>query len=216
MGKFFGGFLVASGLAVATYFSGLLGPDVDTCGGFCGEGSGCSEGQCVAVASASTEDDDTDEAEPSKNKRRKRRSERGSGGEHGGEAGAEDGLAPFVPINDSGVPRFNRKSAKTIDLDAGSERLSDRVVNQELAKLDSRFQRCVATAAIYSDDALRGSLNYELGIAGSGKVTGVNVKAPGSLKVFGIVPCVRKAIHGHRFPSFDGPTMGVEGSFRVD
>jgi hypothetical protein len=212
MGKFAGGFVLAAALAAAVHFSGILQPSAEPCAGICGEGTACIDERCQ-LESSDEEVSEEAVAEP-KRKRRRRRGKSGvaSESEHGG----EEGIAAFVPVDDSRVPRFNRGASKTIDLDAGSERLSDRVVNQELAKLDRRFQRCVSTAANYTEDPIRGTLRYELGISGSGKVTGVNVNAPKSLQVFGIVPCVRKAIHGHRFPSFDGPTMGVEGSFQVD
>jgi hypothetical protein len=43
----------------------------------------------------------------------------------------------------------------------------------------------------------------------------VNVKAPTHLQVFGIVPCLRKAVYDARFPSWDGPPMRVEYRFAV-
>jgi hypothetical protein len=43
----------------------------------------------------------------------------------------------------------------------------------------------------------------------------VTVKAPAHLRVFGIVPCLRKALFTHRFPSWDGPAAGVDYSFQV-
>ena len=212
MGKFAGGLALGLGLAAAVYFSGLLEGDGHGCDDRCGAGPECIAGRCETVV-AEAEDETDDAPKPSgKNKRKRRRGR----GKSDAESSVGDAEAAFRPVDDSHVPRFDRKAPKTLDLDAGSERLSDAVVNRELAKLDRKFQSCIATAAQHSDDALQGTLRYELGIGSNGRVTGVNVKAPAGLKVFGIVPCVRKAIHGHRFPAFDGPTMGVEGSFHVD
>jgi hypothetical protein len=195
---------------VSTMIAGLSACDRRPCAGYCGDGTVCINDQC-RIVEASEPEVETAEPEPDKNKKRRRRKRGG-----GGEAGAEEGAEGFVPVDDSHIPRFNPNADRTIDLDAGSERLSDAVIDRELAKLDPDFQRCITTAAKHSADELpHGTIRYELGIAGSGKVTGVNVKAPSGLKVFGIVPCVRKAVYDHRFPKFDGPTMSAKNSFSI-
>ncbi len=215
MGKFFGGFLLASSLAASAYSMGLVPPNSANCGGYCAEGTQCGADGCVPHIEAPPETETPQEDSGNKKKKRRRRS-RGRGAKrHDSEFGAEKALPPFVAVNDRHVPRYNRKAAKKIDLDAGSERLSDRVINVELGKLDRRFQKCITTAVQYSDAEVHGRLDYELGVSGTGKVTGVNVRAPASLKVYGIVPCVRATIFKLRFPAFDGPTMGVESSFDV-
>jgi hypothetical protein len=120
-------------------------------------------------------------------------------------------------VNDSNVPRVKRGADRTIDLNGGSERLSDRVVRRELSGLDSRFQACIEIAARYSEDDLpSGQVSYLLEIESSGRVRGVDVNVPSGLRVFSLPACVRKALHSHRFPAFDGPMMQAEGSFRVE
>ena len=85
-----------------------------------------------------------------------------------------------------------------------------------MSRLTGRFQKCIETAAMYSDEELgAGTLSFKLRIGPEGKVEGVSVTAPANLKVFGIVPCSRKAVYDHRFPKFDGPPMGVDFSFDV-
>lgn len=187
--------------------------DSRPCAGYCGEGTECVDGRCQVAALPEGLQADEEEAEPeAKGHKRRRRRKGGKSGEGDLEGGAED----FVAVDDSNVPRFNPTRDRTIDLDGGSARLSDAVIDRELSKLDKPFQRCIATAAKHSDEDLPGgSIRYELGIAGSGKVTGVNVKAPAKLQVFGIVPCVRKAVYDHRFPSFDGPEMSAKSSFSI-
>ena len=62
----------------------------------------------------------------------------------------------------------------------------------------------------------RGRLAVKLRLAGTGKVESVSVKAPASLDVWGIVPCARKAVYDHRFPTFDGPSVGVDFAVDID
>ena len=209
MDKFLGGLalgLALGGGGAAAYF--LVTPSEPEsptdCGGTCGDGTVCDAGRCIITP------DEEPEPEPDK-KSKKRRSRSRRGGD-GGDAVADG----FKPVDDSKVPRFNPTADRTIDLNAGSERLSDSVVDRELRKLDSKFQGCVRTAATHADDLGTGTVTMKFGVGGNGKVTGVNASAPANLAKWGIVPCVRKSVHQHRFPTFDGPVMRVESSFRVD
>jgi hypothetical protein len=69
---------------------------------------------------------------------------------------------------------------------------------------------------MYSDDELgSGEIEFVFSVDGSGKVTGVTVKAPATLDVWGIVPCLRNAVFRTEFPVRDGPIMGVDYSFDV-
>ncbi|MEE9382248.1 MAG: hypothetical protein V3V08_02400 [Nannocystaceae bacterium] len=208
MGKFRLGLVLGTLLGcVGTYW--VVGRGLEAgadCGGKCGPGTLCQEGRC-ALAAAPEETEQT-KATPSKRKRRrkKKRADHNS---------ATD-LPPFKPVNDSHVPRFNPNKTKTMDMDGSGERLSDRAVQAQLRRLEPRFNKCLEIAALHSEDELgSGDIDLMLGIASTGRVTGVNARAPSNLKVFGILPCVRKAVYAHRFPTFDGLEMGVEYSFSV-
>ena len=128
-----------------------------------------------------------------------------------------DDLPPFVAVNDSKIPKFQKVVDQKLNMKGGSGRIPDRVVSQHLSRLERKFQRCIETAALYSDTYVGGgTIMYKLRIEPSGKVSGVSAKAPAKLLVFGIIPCVRKAIYTHKFPSFDGLSMAVDSSFSVD
>jgi hypothetical protein len=156
-----------------------------------------------------------DAEEPGKSKRRKGR--RGKTGDTA-EAGEDEGLTGAGPAldNDSHVPRFNANADQSISMSDGTGRLSDAEVDRELAKLDKAFQACVRDAAARVSELGTGTVKYSFGVDGRGKVTGVTASAPSSLQDAGIVPCVRVAVYGHRFPAFDGPTMKASSSFSVD
>ena len=151
------------------------------------------------------------EGEPKRKRRRKRRSKRGADAAAGEDAGSGPPLD-----DDSKVPHFDPKHDRTIGMGDGTGRLSDSQVDRELAKLDKNFRRCVSEANQRVAELGTGKVTLGFGIAGTGKVTGVNVGAPSNLKDAGIVPCVRKAIYGHKFPAFDGPEMSVSSSFSID
>ncbi len=185
------------------------GPGSAGCYGVCGEGTVCRNGQCV-VAEAKPVEAVEPEAEPEgKAGKRRRRRKSGSGA-------VEDEAVAFTPEDDSHVPEYDANKTQVIDLKAGSERLDDSVVNTHLRRLEPKFNACIEIAAEHSTDELRGGeVDFTFTIAGTGKVESVTVKAPAHLRVFGIVPCLRNALASHRFPKFDGPTMGVDYSFRV-
>ncbi len=206
VGKFFPAFVVgaiAGGGALWGWHTSQL---PTTCGGVCGEGTECVHGRCEVRAEVVEVDDP-----PPKKKSKKKRRRRKRSGEKSDGASTKD-----ARVNDSHVPRFNAKKTKTIGEETGSERLSDAAINRELAKLDGKFQACIAAAADASEAELSsGRIAYEFGIAPSGKVTGVNVRAPAQLKTLGVPSCVRVAVYGHKFPRFDGLEMGARSSFSI-
>jgi hypothetical protein len=168
-------------------------------------------------------DCEADEPEPAveateepegKTKRKGRKGRRSS--DSGGEA-AEGGELASGPAwdDDSHVPRFDADADQVIGMSEGSGRLSDAQIDRELAELDDDFQACVREANERVAELGTGKVSYSFGVAGSGKVTGVNASAPTNLRDAGIIPCVRKAVYGHAFPKFDGPTMKASSSFSV-
>jgi hypothetical protein len=184
------------------------------CAGLCGPGTVCVDDRCAPEAAAPAP-----EPAPAKTKKGKRG--RRSGGAPG-EAAADDPGAPadeppppFVPVDDSRVPAFSNDAPQVLDLKAGSERLDQRTLDQHFARVTPEIQGCVTTASRYGDVG-SGSLNFKLRILPSGKVESVSATAPADLRVWGIVPCARKAVYDHRFPAFDGAAMAVGFSVDID
>jgi hypothetical protein len=217
---FAGGLVLGVLLGVGGMFgySTYLAAAPSDCGGVCGEGTICEAGRCQpTVAEVETVDEDVDAPEPD-GKRKRRRSRRGTGADGAsgdeGDALASDSGPPVD--NDAHVPRFDPNADQSISMSDGSARLSDAQIDRELAKLDSSFQACVRDGAARAPDLGSGTIRYSFGVDGKGKVTGVNASAPAKLAEAGIVPCVRKAVYGHKFPAFDGPQMKVSSSFSVD
>ena len=87
------------------------------------------------------------------------------------------------------------------------------MLDQHFARVNPAIESCVTTASRYGEIGAC-SLKFKLRILPAGKVESVSVSAPASLRVWGIVPCARKAVFEHRFPAFDGPAIVV--SFGVD
>lgn len=113
------------------------------------------------------------------------------------------------------MPRYNANRTQKIGMDDGSERLSDFKVKNHMKRLESKFNDCIERAAMASDVALSGTVKFTIGVEPTGKVWGVTVKAPGSMKKAGVVACIRVVVHKSRFPTWDGPSMGVDYSFDV-
>ncbi|HFE46032.1 MAG TPA: hypothetical protein ENJ18_11170 [Nannocystis exedens] len=208
MGKLVAGALVASlGWGAAWW---LLRPMEATepaaCDDRCGEGTQCEDGLCVIETQEAVE-------EPTrKRKRRRKRRKRRGGNSDEGEAESNDPQAPRV--DDSHIPAFSN-DAQALDLNGGSERLTDNQVSNEVRKLTPRFQRCIVNASV-GDAVLRGKVKIKARISGKGKVSQVSASAPSVIRESGAIPCIRKAVYDHRFPSYDGPSMGVDLSFEVD
>ncbi len=178
------------------------------CHGVCGEGTRCEAGRCIAVAPPTAASDPAaDEG---------KRGRKNKGRARAGEADGESAAAPsYQPVSDRHIPAYDAK-ATTVLGDAGSERLADEVVRRELRGLEPAFNRCIADAVAGGVTVGGGRVDFVFGLTASGKVDGVNAKAPAAIREAGIVPCLRKVIFDHRFPRYDGPPMGVDYSFEVD
>ena len=200
-------------VAAATAACGLAGGD-EPCGGYCGPGTVCADDRCLPAPPAPPQDEAKAGGDPSRprKKRRRRRRRRGEA-----KAPAGGGEAAFTPPDDSHVPPYQDDRTQVIDERSGAERLSDRAVRRHMRGLEPAFNRCIEQAALASDEDLgRGQIAFDLNVEPDGKVSGVSVHAPKNLRVFGIVPCLRLAVYESRFPTWDGPPMRVEYSFRVE
>jgi hypothetical protein len=218
--QFLAGFASSAFLALAAFALGVveLTPttaDKGPCLGRCGEGTHCEQKNCIPDNLAPAEAE-TPERPARKRRRRRGRTKRTEASDPGNSSSQDSGTK-FVPIDDAHIPSLGQAGTRSIDLDAGSERLSDRVIRRELFSLDAEFQQCIETAARHSEAELAsGQISYDLEISSSGKVRAVDISVPKRLRVFSLPACVRTAIYQHRFPEFDGPTMRAEGNFRVE
>lgn len=219
MGKFVAGLVVASAALVSAWWFALRPAERGPCDDRCGPGTACVDDLCEIEEAAPEAPAEAGKPE-GKRRRGKRRGSRGSGARAAGgdevdaEAGDAAAVAPPPRVNDSHIPEFSN-AAQTIDLNAGSERLTDTVVRGEMRSLTPRFQRCIAdVSAAYPD--VRGSVKIKARVLGSGKVESVTATAPASIRESGAIPCIRKAVYDHRFPSFDGPGSAIDLQFDVD
>lgn len=170
------------------------GPPAAECFGVCGQGTRCEAGRCVAIAV---------EPEPVDPKRARKGRRRGRDGSD----------ASWSPISDRDVPRYDPQA--DVELGDGSERPDDAAVKAELRALEPAFDRCIADAVAAGVTVGSGRVEFELGLTPTGKIAGVNAKAPAAIRDSGIVPCLRKVIFDHRFPKYDGPPMPVDYSFEI-
>ena len=213
MQQFFGGLALGAVLGLGgLYAYWTTRPQPTDCAGLCGDGTTCEQGRCVIAV------DDEPEAveEVTDDSKHKRKGKRRSSSKAGADSAESDSARRGPPLDDdSHVPRFDPNKDQTIGMSDGTGRLSDAAIDRELGKLDKPLQDCVRDANARVDELGTGTVKYSFGVAGNGKVTGVNVTAPQNLKDAGIVPCVRKVVYGHKFPAFDGPEMKASSSFSV-
>lgn len=212
---------VTTRLAVATAI-GLLFAGVTACtstppvpcGGPCGEGLECREDRCVEVEVAAAEP----EPEPGDKKRRRARKHTRTARKGATDTAPEEVSSSEVPPmpDDSRVPRFDPNADQTVAMDVGGERLGDATFRAEMKELRGAFDRCIADAFARDPSLATGTVEFEIAIAASGKVTGVNATGPARLKDAGGIACLRVAIHKHRFPSWDGPPASTRYELSYD
>ncbi|MEZ4385072.1 MAG: hypothetical protein R3A79_27330 [Nannocystaceae bacterium] len=213
MGKLVTGALLASLAWGAAWW--LLRPpqlaEASACDERCGEGTECVDEVCVVAAA----EPPAEEAPKAKGKRKRRRRKGARGSEADGDVAEEAAPTAAKPIvDDSHIPQFSN-APQALDMNGGSERLTDGQVSAAIRTLTPRFQRCIADAST-GDVELRGKVKITARVVGSGKATQVSASAPAAIRDSGAIPCVRKAVFDHRFPSYDGPSMGVDMAFEVD
>ena len=141
-----------SALLLAVAFACEPAPSAP-CGGRCGPGTVCEADLCVAAPVAA---EPAPEATPTKKRGRRRKS--GTGAPAAGEPEDPAGGAPeeappppFVAVDDSRIPEFSAEQSQTIDLEAGSERPSEAVLDKHFARITPRIHDCVVTASRYGE-----------------------------------------------------------------
>jgi len=185
------------------------GADAAACYGVCGEGTRCESGRCIAIAAA------PEEAKPGVPEAKAGKRGRKRGAASGDAVDARADGATYQPVADGHIPRYDATATTVLDPDAGSERLGDHTVRAELRGLEPAFDRCIADAVAGGVTIAAGRVDFVFGLSAKGKVTGVTAKAPAALRDTGILGCLRKVIYDHRFPTYDGPPMGVDYTFDV-
>ncbi|MEM7607143.1 MAG: hypothetical protein AAF411_17460 [Myxococcota bacterium] len=185
MVRFVSGFLVASalwGAAAYAYLNGLLP---------------LAEPELAAappVEKAAEEEEVREAPSMRRRRRRGRRTRRAASMQLGnGEVATGDDLGEGGPreLNADGTGGESQLSAAQIE-----------------SEFDARFggiQRCLVL--VPPEETPRGRLTFGLRIAGSGRVTRVNLRGPASVTRSEAGDCLRRIARGMRFPTFDGPEM---------
>ncbi len=188
------------------------GPDAARCFDICGDGTRCEAGRCVvALAAPAPAVAPAPEAKSGKRGRR-----RAGVAAADGQAESGDAVVAYQPVADRHIPKYNASATTVLDPDAGSERLGDGVVRGELRQLEPAFNACIADAVAGGVDVGRGQVAFVFGLTAKGKVSGVTATAPAKLRDSGVLGCLRQVVFSHRFPTYDGPPMGVDYSFEVE
>ena len=122
----------------------------------------------------------------------------------------------FKAVDDSSIPQFDPDQARNLDWGEGEEQLTAPVLNAHMREIEYDINECLGIAACYQGSSLPGGhIDFAFRLGGKGKVDSISVTAPAGLSVFGIIPCARKAVANHEFPSYAGPPMTVKYSIDI-
>ena len=89
----------------------------------------------------------------------------------------------------------------------GEEQLTGEEIDHAFDGVMPRVRRCFILAAAEAE--VRGRLTFGLRIAGSGRVSAVNLGGPAVLTTGECGDCLRDTARSIQFPTFDGPEMVV-------
>ena len=97
------------------------------------------------------------------------------------------------------------------ELNAGAEGGEQQLTGSQIDNtIDGSFGRIRRGLVLVPEDApSRGRVTFGVRIAGSGRVTRVNLRGPAGVTRSEAGDCLRQAARALRFPSFDGPEMIV-------
>jgi hypothetical protein len=119
-------------------------------------------------------------------------------------------LPKFKAVDDKKIPQYDPNVARRLDMNSGEEQLSEPVLMSNMRDVEYEINKCLSLAACYQGQSLpSGQIDFQFRLGGDGKVESITVTAPTGLSIFGVVPCARKAVFDHQFPTFDGPGMTV-------
>lgn len=191
MAKFLSGFAAATGLWLAVAAGLVVG---------LGWGPPVEEVVEEELEVAPLTDTDTEPTEPTKRGRRRSR--------RGGNEDTPSGARTSTPRGEASTGDDLREGEmRTIDGEGtgGEAQLSNRQIETAFDGAMPRIRRCFVLAA--GDDPVSGRLTFGLRIRGSGEVSAVNLTGPAAVTTGDCGECLRTAVRGIRFPSFDGPEM---------
>lgn len=182
------------------------------CGGLCGRGTRCDGSVCVVDYSQDI--CSSDQPAP-----RQQEVPIKPPIESWGECTVERSSLPkkHVPVNDKDIPQYDPNRARKLDWNEGEEQLSGPVLDSAMRDVEYKINECLAIAACYNNGSLKGGrMEMQISLSGkTGRVDSVSVSAPSDLQIFGIVPCVRRAIYEHEFPTYNGPPMNIKYSIEI-
>lgn len=89
----------------------------------------------------------------------------------------------------------------------GEEQLRSDEIDAQFDAIFPELRRCLFLAA--ADEPVTGKLVFGLRVSGSGGVTKVNLRGPSAITDSEAGSCMRRAAHGMRLRSFQGPDMLV-------
>ena len=210
---FAAGFLVVALSPTACKRSGDSSSPGGECGGLCGKGTRCDGNMCVVdysqdICSAPAETNETPVV-PMKPPITS-----------WGECYQDRSELPkkFKAVDDRSIPQFDPDAPRPVDMNGnnGDEQLNESLLNANMRDIEYAINECLATAACYQGSSLPdGRIDFVFRLPGTGKIDAITVTAPTGLAVFGVVPCARKAIAEHSFPSYDGPPMTVRYNIQI-
>ena len=189
MQKFLAGFAVSSllwGAALGLYVAGVFG------------GADATPVEPVVAV------DLTPDAGPElATKGRRRGVRRAAGGALGASANDER-----VPTGEATTgDDLGEGAARTLDVGAsgGEAQLTAPQIERALDSAMPRIRRCLIL--VPGDAMVTGRMTLGIKIAGSGRVTAVNLSGPAAVTTGDPGDCLRAAVRAVVFPSFDGPEM---------
>lgn len=181
------------------------------CGSMCGKGTRCDNGTCVVdygqdICGGSVDIPDVDVTE-----------DRKPPIDNWAECTEDMGSLPeFVPVDDSDITQFDPNAARSLDMNAGEEQLDEEVINNHMREIEYTLNECFSRAACYNEGAFpTGELSFTFRLEASGEVSSVAITAPEEFNIFGTIPCSRRAVGDHKFPSFDGAGMTISYSVEL-
>ena len=106
----------------------------------------------------------------------------------------------------------------TRDLNAaqggGEEQLLDNEIEAGFDQIFPKIRRCLML--VESEDPVRGKLMFGMRIAGTGRITKVNINGPAVVTRSEAGGCMRQAAKSLQFRSFNGPDMLVHLPITLD
>ncbi|MCB9616529.1 MAG: hypothetical protein H6722_29185 [Sandaracinus sp.] len=194
MGRFFAGFALASflwgGVVVALYQGWIALP--------------IEEPELVADAPPEVEEVEEDDAPSAMRRRRARRRRSGAGGDET-RSGGRTPTGEATTGDDLGE---NDPRGLNLEGNGGEEQLRHAEIEEGIDRVFPRIRRCLVL--VEGDGDPTGRLIVKMRIAGSGRVTRVQLRGPAAVTTGEPGGCIQTAVRSMQLRSFDGPDMFVD------